>query len=91
VPDQAAGGPQPFVVSRLLRQVREQMPQVSARMADPPRLRGKPEQSLQHGQGHQLGVAELRRDTCCRPQRRELRGFLQQVVGSYVQCGCEGV
>jgi hypothetical protein len=68
-----------------------QVPQVRARVADPAGLGGEAEQGLQHGQGDQPGVTELRCDAHGRPQRRDLRGFLQQVVGSRLQCGSEGV
>ena len=86
-----AGRPQPLVVPGLLRQVREQVPQVRAGVPDPAGLRGKPQQRLHDCQGHQLSIAELRRQSDGRPQWRELRGCLQQVIGSHVQCGSEGV
>jgi hypothetical protein len=91
VPDQPAGGPQPLVVTALLRQVREQVPQAGPGVPDPPGLRGEAEERLQHRQGHQLDIAELRRYTRSRSQRPQPGRFLQQVVGSHVQCGSEGV
>jgi hypothetical protein len=47
-------------VSALLRQVREQVPQVRPGVADPAGLGGEPEQRLHDREGHQFGVAELR-------------------------------
>ena len=91
VPDQAPGGPQPLVVTGLLRQVREQVPQVSAGVPDPAGLGGEPEQGLHDRQGDQLGIAELQGPARSRPARGQVRRFLQQVIGSHVQCGSEGV
>lgn len=48
-------------------------------------LGSEAEQGLQHRQGHQLGIAELRANAHGRPHRRELRRFLQQVVVSHLQ------
>ena len=53
--------PQPLVVPGLLRQVREQVPQVRAGVPDPAGLGGEAEQRLHDRQGDQLGIAELRR------------------------------
>lgn len=55
------------------------------------RPRSHIQQRLQHCQGDQFRVAELRLDAYGRPFRGRVRGFLQQVVGSHVQCGSEGV
>ncbi len=47
---------QPLVVAGLAGQAGEQVPQASAGVAQPPRLRGEPQQSLQYRQGEQFGV-----------------------------------
>jgi hypothetical protein len=52
---------QSLVVTGLLGQVREQVPQMGMSVAEPPRLGRESEDRLHHRQGHQLGVAELRR------------------------------
>jgi uncharacterized protein len=91
IPDQRRGRPQPFVVTGLAGQVRKQVPQVCPRVPQPPRLGGEPQQGLQHRQGDQLGITQLRVDAHARPPRRELRRFLQQVIGLDIQCGGEGV
>jgi hypothetical protein len=49
---------QPLVVPGLLGNVREQMPQVSVRVADPVPLPGEPEQHLGHRQTQQLAVVQ---------------------------------
>ena len=86
-----AAAAQPLVVAGLLGQVGEQVPQVSPGVPQPPGLGGEPEQRLHDRQGDQLGVAQPRGDADRRPPRRELRRFLQQVIGPDVQCGREGV
>jgi hypothetical protein len=59
--------------------------------AEPPGLGRESEDRLHHRQGHQLGVAELRRYACRRAPRRELRRTLQQVIGLHEQRGCQGI
>jgi hypothetical protein len=60
-------------VPGLLRQVREQVPQVSARVTDPAGLGGEPEQGLHDRERDQLRVAERRRDAPGGPAGCELR------------------
>ena len=64
--DQPAGGPRPLVIAGLLRQIREHVPQVGAREADPAGLGGKDEQCLHDREGNQFGIAELRGHARCR-------------------------
>ena len=89
--DQPGGGAQPPVVPGLAGQVAEQMPQVSAGVADPAGLRGVAQQGLHDRQGHQLGVGQPGLQANLRPPRRQVRVLLQQVIGSHVECGREGV
>src|SRR5450755_2328455 len=91
VPDQRRGGAQPLAVTGLLRQVREQVPQVSPGVPQPPGLGREPRQGLHDRQGDQLSVAQLHPDAHPGPVRRELRRFLQQVIGPDIQCGGKGV
>jgi hypothetical protein len=57
----------------------------------PPRLADKSEQGLHHRQGDQFGVGDLRADPGRRPPRRPFWCGLQQVIGTGVECGGEGV
>src|ERR1019366_5068932 len=75
----------------LLRQAGEQVPQVTPGVPQPPGLGGEPRQGLHDRRGDQLSVAQSRAGAYLRAVRRELRRFLQQVVGRHVQCGSEGV
>jgi hypothetical protein len=59
--DEFARLAQSLVVTGLLGQVREQVPQMGMSVAEPPRLGRESEDRLHHRQGRQLGVAELRR------------------------------
>jgi hypothetical protein len=47
--------------------------------------------SLQHGQRPHLGLADPRGDTNGGTPRNLLRKTLQQVIGTDIQCGREGV
>ena len=62
MPDQRRGGAQALVVTGLLGQVREQGPQVSPGVPQPPGLGGVPQYRLHDRQGDQLSVAQLRAD-----------------------------
>ena len=84
-------GAYPFVVTRLGWQIREQPAQTAVRIAQPPGLRGEPEQCLQHHQGDQFGVVETRGDPDLRTPRPVLRIVDQEIIGGDVQCGNEGV
>jgi len=72
--DQVQPSPQnqPLVVTRLQGQVREQVPQVRAGIPDPAGLGGEPEQRLQHREGNELGIAELRRPARSRAPRARI-------------------
>jgi hypothetical protein len=67
------------------------VPQVHAGMADPPGLRGIAQQRLHHRQGDQLSVAELGLQADDWAPRGQVGVLLQQVIGSDVKCGREGV
>jgi hypothetical protein len=88
---EVCGLAQALVVAGLLGQVGEQVPQVGMSVPQPPRLGGEDEHGLHHRQGHQLGVAELRRNAHGRPPWPELRRTLQQIIGLHVERGREGV
>jgi hypothetical protein len=60
-------------------------------VAQPPGLAGAPEQSLQHRQRQQLGVADPRHDPHPRPRRDPLALSLQQNVGRHEERGDYGV
>jgi hypothetical protein len=90
-PDQIGRVPQPLVVAGLVRQIAKQMSQVGVGIAHPAGLRGEPEQRLHHRQRDQLGIAKPRHNTDLRSPRRPLRMLFQQVIGSDVECGREGV
>ena len=66
VPDQQCGGAQPLVVAGLLGQVREQVPQVSPGVPQPPGLGGESQQGLHDGKSDQLSVAQLHPDAYLR-------------------------
>jgi hypothetical protein len=89
--DQHGGGAQPPVAAGLARQIGEQVPQVSVGVADPPGLGGVPQQRLHHRQGDQLRVGQLGLQADLGPPRGQVRVLLQQVVGSHIECGREGV
>ncbi len=82
---------QPLVISRLLRKVGEQVPQVGCREPQPPGLGGETQQRLHHCQGHHLGVRDPRSDPDSRAPRHLSRLDLQQIIGPDVECGREGV
>ena len=82
--DQAEPGPQPLVITGLLRQVREHASQVLAGVTQPVRFGGEAQQRLRHRQAHQLGVGQYRRPA--QPARSS-----QFVVDLHVQCGDEGL
>src|SRR4051812_6169134 len=67
--DEFSGLPQPLVVAGLLGQIGEQVSQVGAGVPQPPGHGGETEHRLHHRQGHQLRIAELRRDTDGGPPR----------------------
>ena len=56
IADQRSRTAQALVIAGLERQVREQVPQLSAGVPQPPGLGGKPQQGLHHRQGDQLSV-----------------------------------
>ena len=91
MPDQRCGGAQPLVVAGLQRQIGKQVPQVSPRVTQPARLGGEARQGLHHREGDQFRIAQQRADTHLGPPGRELRRFLQHVVGLHLKCGSEGV
>jgi len=82
---------EPLVVAGLLGQVREQVDDRFAGVADPPALVAEPEQGLHHRHRDQFSVGDLRGDPDRRPPPVELRGRLQLIVDSAVQCRREGV
>ena len=85
------GGAEPLVIARLQGQVREQVPQARVRDRIQRASDVEPQQRLQHRERDQFRVAELRDNAHRRPSRCQVRGFLQQVIGSHIQCGSEGV
>jgi hypothetical protein len=89
--DQPGRGAQPPVVPGLAGQVAEQMPQVSTGVAQPAGLRGVSQQRLHDRQGDQLGVTEPGLQADRWPPRRQAGMPLQQVIGSHIECGREGV
>lgn len=62
-----------------------------AGIPQPPRLADVPEQGLHHGQGDQLGVGDLWGDAAGRSPRRPFRRGLQQIIGTDIEFGSEGV
>ena len=83
--------PQPLVVAGLTRQVGEQVAQMHAGVAQPAGLGREPEQGLQHRQGDQLGVGQLRLDPDLRPPRRQFGSSFNVSSTRDVQCSREGV
>jgi hypothetical protein len=60
-------------------------------VTNPAVLAGEAEQGLQHRQGEEFGVAELRGDAAAGTVRELFGVVAQHVVGEHVQCGSEGV
>ena len=60
-------------------------------VADPPGLGGVPEQGLHDRQGDQFRIGQLGLQADLGPPGRQVWVLLQQVIGSHVECGREGV
>lgn len=69
----------------------EQTPKVAAGIPQPPRLGDESEQGLHHREGGQLGVGDPREYPDRRPSWRPFRTGFQQVIGTDLECGGEGV
>ena len=74
-----------------MREVREQVAQVGVGVADEAGLVVVAEQRLEHGQGHQLSVGELRGDADRGPVRDQVRVVDQQIIDDHVEFGGESV
>jgi len=67
------------------------MPKAAARIPQPPRLGDEPEEGLHHREGDQLGV-EIRGNIPIADRHGAHSGqIFQQVIGTDVECGSEGV
>jgi hypothetical protein len=77
--DLAGERPHALVVTRLLGQIREQMPEPLAREAQEPTLRRAAQQDLRDRQADQFRVGDRRAAPCTRPARQDL-------VGQHVKC-----
>jgi hypothetical protein len=91
VPDQPGGGTQPLVITGLLRQVREQVPQVLPRVPDPAGLEVNPSRACITARVTSSASLSCGEMPAAGRSGAKLRGFLQQVASSRVQCGSEGV
>ena len=60
-------------------------------VADPAGLGGVSQQGLHHRQGDQLSVGQPGLQADGGPPRGQVWVLLQQVVGSHIECGREGV
>lgn len=60
-------------------------------MADPARLGGVSQQGLHDRQGDQLSIGQPGLQAGLRPPWCQVGVLLQQVVGSHIECGREGV
>ena len=67
------------------------MPQVRVGMTYPAGLGGISQQGLHDGQGDRLGIGQPGLQADPGPSGSQVGELLQQVVGSHVECGREGV